>query len=67
MTCRTNRVPFLDVRLEDPLGAGAVLTEVAGEAPLLAVDSTDVRLNIGLLCSDKLAEFTVEHLLLVVN
>ena len=67
MTCRTNRVPLLDVRLEDPLGAGAVPAEVAGEAPLLVVDHADVRLQIALLGRDELAEVAVEHLRLVVN
>ena len=61
------RMPVLDVRLEDALGAGTVLAKFAGKVPLLGVYRPDVCLKISLLYRDELAEAATEHLHIVVD
>ena len=61
------RVPVLDVRLEDALGAGTVLAKFAGKVPLLGVYRPDVCLKVSLLYRDELAEAATEHLHIVVD
>ena len=61
------RVPVLDVRLEDALGAGTVLAKFAGKVPLLGVYRPDVGLKVSLLYRDELAEAATEHLHIVVD
>ena len=61
------RMPVLDVRLEDALGAGTVLAKFAGKVPLLGVYRPDVCLKIPLLYRDELAEAATEHLHIVVD
>ena len=64
---RMVRMPVLDVRLEDALGAGTVLAKFAGKVPLLGVYRPDVCLKIPLLYGDELAEAATEHLHIVVD